>query len=61
MLDLPDDEREYLIEMLREAHTQLLHQMHHSSTSQYRTILRERLALNERLLEKIDRPVLVAV
>jgi len=61
MFELPSDERDYLSEILREAHTQLLHQMHHASTHSYRSLLREQVDLNERLLAKLDLSVLVAV
>jgi hypothetical protein len=59
MFELPSEEREYLIETLREAHTQLLHQMHHADTNGYRNILREQLTVNERLLAKLEIPALV--
>ena len=46
-----ESEREYLLEVLVEAHTQMLHELHHSDTRTFEEGLKRRIALNE-LLQK---------
>lgn len=53
MFELTSDEREYLIETLEAAHTQLLHELHHVHRKQFRELLRQRVDLNEQLQEKL--------
>ena len=54
MFDLTSEEREYLIETLEAAQTQLLHELHHADRMQYRQFLRGRIAVNEQLREKLE-------
>jgi hypothetical protein len=53
MIELAQDEREYLLELLEASHRLLIHELHHTDTSKYEEILREKLALNERLTAMI--------
>lgn len=54
MFDMTTDERDYLVETLEAAHTQLLHELHHVHRSQFRDLLRSRVNLNERLMERLS-------
>ncbi len=54
MFDMTSDEREYLRETLEAAHTQLLHELHHVHRKEFRGILRQRVEINEKLLERLD-------
>lgn len=54
MFELTSDERDYLLETLEAAHTQLLHELHHVHRKQFREILRERVDVNERLMERLE-------
>lgn len=53
MTDLSHDEREYLIGLLRNAHDQLLHELHRAVSYQFKNILRERIEMNERITAHI--------
>jgi len=56
MFDLDTEEREYLLELLQSAHTTLLHEIHHSRTRRFEDALRHKVAINERLSEKVGVP-----
>jgi len=53
MIELTQDEREYLLELLEASHRLLIHELHHTDTSKYEEVLREKLELNERLTARI--------
>lgn len=53
MFDLDTEERQYLLELLQSAHTTLLHEIHHSRTRRFEDALRHKVAINERLSEKV--------
>jgi len=53
MIELAQDEREYLLELLEASHRLLIHELHHTDTSKYEEVLREKLELNERLTARI--------
>lgn len=61
MHEISNDEREYLLELLKHAHDQMLHEMHHTDSRSFRNDLRERIALNERLTKKLSPPQALAV
>jgi hypothetical protein len=54
MLNLSPEEREYLIDLLRAAHTDLLHEIHHSRTRRFGESLRQRVAINESLAARLS-------
>lgn len=49
-----DQERQYLFELLRSAHTALMHQLHRADSLSYRQQLRKTVKLNEVLTDSID-------
>lgn len=53
MIELAQDEREYLLELLEASHRLLIHELHHTDTSKYEDVLREKLELNERLTARL--------
>lgn len=53
MFDMTSDERDYLIETLEAAHTQLLHELHHVHRRQFREVLRQRVEINETLMQRL--------
>ena len=57
MFDLTSEERDYLMETLEAAHTQLLHQLHHADASSFRLYLRNQVSLNERVTALLEVPV----
>ena len=52
-LDLSDVERNFLLELLDERHTSMLHELHHTDTYEYRQILREKIDLLEKLRQRL--------
>lgn len=54
MVDLTHDEQEYLVEVLRSAHTELLRDLHHADSRGFRQELKNVLELNERLTGKVN-------
>lgn len=53
MVELTRDEREYLLELLESSRRLLIHELHHTDTSKYEVVLREKLEINERLATKL--------
>lgn len=53
VLDLTNEEQLYLRELVAKAHAELLHELHHSSTGEFKDRLRREIALNERLAQRI--------
>lgn len=53
MIELTQDEREYLLELLETSHRLLLHELHHTDTSKYEDMLRAKLEVNERLTARV--------
>lgn len=56
MIELTNAECDYLLELLANAHTDLLHELHHARTRSFERSLRERAALNEELTRKLESP-----
>lgn len=52
-LDLTDQEREYLEELLEAAHKNKLHGLHHAQTSDYKLILKDKVRIIEALESKL--------
>lgn len=53
MQELRIDEREYLAKLLKMRHDELLHELHHTVTRDYKTDLRREIELTERLQDKM--------
>lgn len=54
MIELTNVECDYLLDLLANAHTELLHELHHARTRSFEESLRERARLNEELMHKIE-------
>lgn len=52
--DVNDAEREFLLELLQTRHTSMLHELHHTDTYEYKEMLQQKLALLERLRDKLQ-------
>ena len=59
MNELKDQEREYVLKLLAKRHDELLHELHHAVTREYKVGLRQEIDLTEQLQAKL-RPVAVA-
>jgi DNA polymerase I-like protein with 3'-5' exonuclease and polymerase domains len=59
MNELKDQELEYLSKLLAKRHDELLHELHHAVTREYKVGLRQEIELTEQLQVKL-RPVAVA-
>ena len=53
-LDVTNDERDFLLELLEARHTSMLHELHHTDTYQYKELLQHKLALLEKLRQKLE-------
>ena len=54
-LELTEQEKDYLLEVLESAHGELIHEIHHTDTAEYEELLRQKVALVERLKAKVKR------
>jgi hypothetical protein len=52
-LDITDEEREYLLEILDARREELLHELHHTDTLDFREMLRRKAALVEAVRSKL--------
>ncbi|HEX6903439.1 MAG TPA: hypothetical protein VF789_27225 [Thermoanaerobaculia bacterium] len=53
MNTLNDQERDYLTKLLARRHTELLHELHHASTREYKAGLRQEIDLTEILQARL--------
>ena len=53
MLNITVEEREFLIELLQEKYKQIIHEINHTDTLEYKEILRQKLDLLEGLSSKV--------
>ena len=53
-LDITDAERDYLLELLETKRSDMLHELHHTDTLDYKEMLRRRVELVERLRSKVE-------
>jgi len=53
LLDISDQERRFLAELLDTKHTSLLHEINHTDTQDFRAILKQQLEILEELNAKI--------
>lgn len=54
MTDLNEQERDYLAKLLKKRHDELLHELHHAATREYKVGLRQEIDLTESLKEKLQ-------
>ncbi len=53
MIDLTPDEQEYVFKVLQSAHTELLRNLHHADSRDFRQTLKTVIDLNERITGKV--------
>jgi len=53
MFDVTGEERDYLVDVLEHAHTELLHELHHTDNRKFRQMLRKLLHVNEDVTRRI--------
>jgi len=53
MHELTFDERDYLTKLLKKRHDELLHELHHAVTREYKVGLRQEIDLTERLQTRV--------
>jgi hypothetical protein len=53
MQDLTIEERDYLTKLLKRRHDELLHELHHAVTREYKEGLRREIDLTERLQHSV--------
>jgi hypothetical protein len=53
-VDMTDQEREFLLELLETKSTAMLHEMHHTDARDYKEMLKQRMELLEGLRAKLD-------
>ena len=54
VLDITDQEREFLLELLETRRTSMLHELHHTDTNYYKEMLKEKLELLEGVKAKVE-------
>ena len=52
-LDITNEEREYLLEILEARREELLHELHHTDTLDYKEMLRRKIAVVESVRSKL--------
>jgi len=53
-LDISIQERDFLLELLNEKHIAMLHELHHTDTSEFEELLKEKIELLEGLKVRIE-------
>lgn len=53
-IEITEDEREYLMELLHNAMKEILHEIHHTDTHSFRELLKKKVALIEALTERLE-------
>jgi len=53
MLDITDQEREFLADLLESKHTSLLDELHHTDTHEYKDMLKQKMEVLEGLRAKV--------
>lgn len=61
MYEFDESERHYILTVLRAAHTQLLHELHHADAADYKQQLRRQIEINEAITAKVQTRVPAAV
>lgn len=52
-LDINEEERDYLLEILEARRAELLHELHHTDTLDFKEVLRRKMALVESLNNRL--------
>lgn len=52
-IQLNDAERHFLLDILEHEHKEVLHQLHHTDTAEFKHLLEERIELLEKLTAKL--------
>jgi hypothetical protein len=55
-LDITDEERDYLLEILDARREELLHELHHTDTLDFKEMLKRKIALVEAVRSRLARP-----
>ena len=53
-LDITDQERELLVELLAAKNTAMLHELHHTDARDYRELVKQRIGVLEGLRAKVE-------
>jgi len=53
-LDITDEERDYLLELLEARGKEMLHELHHTDAREYKEVVRRRIELVEGLRSKLE-------
>ncbi len=53
-LDITEQERDYLLELLEAKRSEMLHELHHTDTLDFKEMLRRRVELAEGLRAKVE-------
>ena len=53
-LDITDQERDYLLELLEVRGKEMLHELHHTDAREYKEVVRRRIELVEGLRSKLE-------
>lgn len=53
VMNLDREQRDYLLDLLSHAHDEMLHELHHSDTAAFDEVLKQRIAVNERLQQRL--------
>jgi hypothetical protein len=61
MDEFNERERDYMMTVLLAAHTQLMHELHHADSSEYKSELRRKIELNELVTMKVQARVAALV
>lgn len=54
MVEFNEEEREYLLALLKSAHTRLLHELHHARRLDFKTQLKREIELNEEVMARVE-------
>ena len=54
LLDISDQERDFLLEVLKEKQTAMLHELHHTDTDEFEELLKEKLEVLEKVKARIQ-------
>jgi hypothetical protein len=53
-LDITEQERDYLLEILESKRSEIIHELHHTDTLDYKEMLKKRVEMVERLRSKVE-------
>jgi hypothetical protein len=54
MYEFDETQKHYILTVLRAAHTQLLHELHHADSAEYKQQLRRQIEINEAITAKVQ-------